>query len=461
MNNKTHILIVDDSPTLRAGLKYELENLGFSIFQAEDGQAGLEAVKSQPFDLVITDVEMPRMDGFTLCEKIKQNPSLCSIPVIILSSCDTDADVERGFRIGASAFVSKSKAKQEIFQRIQEVLQRTLFLQRQLILVVDDSKTICNLVKDGLVREGFQVALAENGKEALDYLEKNRPDLILSDLAMPVMDGFALCARLKSDPQWASIPFIAMSSSSERSVMRRILELGGCAFLIKPFNMDQLIFTLDKILSDHFQLILKERERLEGERQLMIGSITGLVGALEARDTYTRGHSETVARISLGIAERMGFQGDDLENVEMAGRLHDLGKIGIRDSILFKPDELTQEEFDLIKKHPIIGAEILNPIPSMAPVIPGVLYHHERMDGGGYPDRLKGKEIPLLARIIAVADTYDAMTSNRLYRIGQSDDEAFQIIQEASPSQLCPDCVRLFFDWVGSQKESPRIPSPV
>ena len=148
----------------------------------------------------------------------------------------------------------------------------------------------------------------------------------------------------------------------------------------------------------------------------MLSSITSLIQALEARDVYTRGHSEAVAEIAVGMGRVMGFEDDELESLEIAARLHDLGKIGIPDSVLLKPGKLTVKEYEVIKTHPTIGAGILEPIPSMAPLIPAVMSHHERMDGKGYPQGLKGKDIPLWARIIAVGDIYHALTSNRPYR---------------------------------------------
>jgi len=279
---------------------------------------------------------------------------------------------------------------------------------------------------------------------ALEFLKKNRPDLILCDLHMPEMDGAQLCSALRAHSDWAAIPFVLMSTAGERGVIRRMLERGACGYIEKPFNVEQLVIMAEKLLSDHFQLLLKEKERLDTERSLMIASITSLVQALEARDVYTRGHSEMVADLSVAMATEMGFSDEELQTMRMAARLHDLGKIGVRDDVLFKPDRLTEAEFSLIQRHPVIGAEILGPIPSLAPIIPGVLYHHERMGGQGYPEGLKGGRIPLPARIIAVADTYDSITSERPYQARTGKDKALQIIEDLGGVQLCPDCVAAF-----------------
>jgi putative two-component system response regulator len=213
---------------------------------------------------------------------------------------------------------------------------------------------------------------------------------------------------------------------------------------VKPFNVEQLVITIEKLLSDQILLLSKEKERLEIEQRLILASITSLCNALEARDSYTRGHSEAVSDIATKIAFQMGIGEGEIELIRLGGKLHDLGKIGVIDSVLLKPGKLTDEEFAIIKKHPVIGAEILRPVPSLAPIIPIVLYHHERFDGKGYPEGLQGSSIPLWARITAVGDTYHALTSDRPYRAGMPKDKALAIIQQVSGSQLCPDCVDVF-----------------
>jgi len=442
--HKPRILIVDDSSMIRNALKRELVKLGFEVRPAVDGHQALSVAGQEHFDLVITDIEMPRMDGFELCEKLKHTPATQSIPVVMLSSHDSDEAIERGFKVGAAAFITKTNARQELRARIEDVLNRALFLRERLVLVVDDSRLVLSIARKGLAQAGFSVATAENGARAVEFLQQKKPDLIICDLHMPEMDGPQLCAQLRSNSAWSGIPFVLMSTAAERGVIRRMLERGACGYIEKPFNVDQLVIMAEKLLSDHFQLLLKEKERLDTERSLMIASITSLVQALEARDVYTRGHSEMVADLSVAMATEIGFSDEELQTMRMAARLHDLGKIGVRDDILLKPGPLTDSEFTLIKRHPVIGAEILGPIPSLEPIIPGVLYHHERMGGQGYPEGLKGDRIPLPARIIAVADTYDSITSERPYQAKTSKDNALQIIESLSGSELCPECVEAF-----------------
>ena len=422
--------------------------MGAIVTEAGDGVEGLDIVGSQDFDLVITDIEMPRMDGFTFCSKLKSHPTKNSIPVVILSSKEKEEDIELGFKVGAASYVLKSNAKNDLPARVREVLHKQSLLSGRTVLVVDDSASIRNLIGKALRKAGFEVICAENGQEALKLLSRRIPDMILSDLHMPKLDGLAFCKAVHANNALNQIPFIIMSSDGDRAKMRQLLQCGASAYLVQPFNIDQLVVTAERFLSDHFSRILERTKSLESEQQLLIASITSLILALEARDQYTRGHSESVASLATDIAREMSLDEDQVERVRIAGKLHDLGKIGIRDEILLKPGPLTEAEWDILKQHPRIGAEILAPIQSLADIIPALSGHHERMDGKGYPSGLKGSQISLLARMVAVADTYDALTSDRPYRKGFANEDALAIIEEAKGTQLCPDCVKSFLNSV-------------
>lgn len=453
-----NILIVDDSSIIRRLLAKELEEIGAKVTQVEDGEQALRTALSQDFDLVVSDVEMPHMDGFTLCRKLKDRPDTRSVPVVILSSLDSDRDIDKGFRAGAAAYVSKSKAKTQLLGTVRRVLKKFDFHRGRLVLVVDDSMTILALVKSGLEKSGFQVMTAENGRQALKLIKSRPPDLILSDIDMPEMNGVDLCKSVHADPTLSAIPFVIMSANSDRAIMRRLLHWGAGAYLVKPFNIEQVVITVEKLLSDQYLLLLKEKERLDAEQKMMLGSITSLIVALEARDHYTRGHSEAVAMLTAEMAAHMNSSREEIECLTIAGRLHDLGKIGVPDSILLKCGPLTSEEFAVIKQHPAVGAEILGPISSIRYVLPVILHHHERIDGKGYPNGLKGENIPLWARMTAVADTYHALTSDRPYREGMPREKALSIIQEVRGTQLCPECVDVFLPMIRNLENHP-LPS--
>ncbi len=213
---------------------------------------------------------------------------------------------------------------------------------------------------------------------------------------------------------------------------------------------------IEAALLDHFLILLQERERLDSERKMMLASITSLIAALEARDPYTRGHSETVARLVEQMGRRMNIDAEGIESLGIAGKLHDIGKIGVPDNILLKPGRLNKAERAIIRQHPIIGASILSAIPSIKPLLPVILHHHEQFDGHGYPDGLKGNEIMLWARMTAVADTYHALVSDRPYRRGMSHEQAMDIIEERRGTQFCPDCVDAFRESLPQISPSPR-----
>ncbi len=438
------ILIVEDSRSFQNILVKRLKSIGARITIADNGQVGFKKALSESFDLILSDVDMPLMTGLEMCRELKDNVKTRGVPVVLLSSKESEDDIDNGFEVGASAYIPKSVADEQLIGTIDEVLNKSLFQRERTVLVVDDSKTVLRLVENGLAKAGFKVITALNGKIALKILQDHKPDLIISDLDMPEMNGFELRDRTMEDPELCSIPFIVMSANNDRSSMRNMVERGAAAYMVKPFNMEQLVITTEKMLSDQFQMLLKDRERLELERKTMLGSITSLAHALEARDPYTRGHSENVSRLVSTIARSMNFSRENVESLKIGAGLHDLGKIGIPDALLLKNAHLTKTERKIFQQHPVIGANILEPIQSLKKIIPVVLHHHERYDGEGYPSKIKGTQIPIWARIIAVADTYDALTTDRPYRKGFPKEVALQIIKEVRGTQLCPECVDVF-----------------
>ncbi|MBI4633303.1 MAG: response regulator [Deltaproteobacteria bacterium] len=214
MKDQPKILIVDDSAIVRRALKTQLERFGALVTQTEDGQRGLDAALSSPFDLIISDVEMPHLDGFGLYERLKSDPKTRGIPVIILSTLETNRDIERGFQVGAAAYVKKSEAQFHLNGTIERILEKSCFQRDRLVLVVDDSSTIRRLVTQALEEAGFQVTTAENGKQAMKRINERRPDLIISDIDMPEMSGIELCKELHHDPLLGAIPFVIMSGNS-------------------------------------------------------------------------------------------------------------------------------------------------------------------------------------------------------------------------------------------------------
>ena len=264
----------------------------------------------------------------------------------------------------------------------------------------------------------------KSGRALLDYVGVNRPDLILLDIMMPDMDGFTTLQKLRErETGKDEIPVIFITAAEESKTETRGLQLGARDFIKKPFNPEVLVLrvrnTIELVRLQRNLLQEVERKTLENEslyKRLSLHIVETMAEAVDAKDTYTHGHSRRVAEYSKEIARRYGYTEKRCNDIYMMALLHDVGKIGVPDAVINKPGRLTEAEFALIKEHPAKGARILKNIKEMPELVIGVRWHHERYDGNGYPDGLSGKDIPEEARIIAVADAYDAMSSYRSYR---------------------------------------------
>jgi putative nucleotidyltransferase with HDIG domain len=255
------------------------------------------------------------------------------------------------------------------------------------------------------------------------------------------MTGFQLCSLMHAEPALARVPFVVMTGKTSSGARKMGQKVGVSAYLTKPFTREGVIMLVERLLAEHRSLRALEWD-------MVLASITSLAKALDERDPYTRFHSENVARYAVAIGRKAGLNSAQLESLRLAGLLHDIGKIGIPDVVLHKPGRLTDEEFERIKQHARLGTDILQPIPSLEEVLPGILHHHERIDGEGYPAGLKGDEIPVMAKILAVADTYDALVTDRPYRRGMSPERAMAIMRKAAGAQLAPGYVDLFLEWL-------------
>lgn len=287
------------------------------------------------------------------------------------------------------------------------------------VAVVDDDELNLKLAERILNRNDIEVSKLSSGEELMEFIKDHRPDLILLDVNMPGMDGFETLTKLRAEEtEIADIPVVFLTSENDTDTEKKALKLGAKDFIKKPFIPEILtlrvkqiaeLLRLQKRLSDEVEKKTKENE------QLFLNVVSSLAGAIDAKDTYTNGHSSRVAEYAKEISRRYGYNLKEQSDIYIMGLLHDVGKIGIPDSIINKPGKLTDEEYDVIKRHPVIGSQILKNINEMPKLSIGARWHHERYDGTGYPDGLAGEEIPEEARIIAVADSYDAMSSNRSY----------------------------------------------
>lgn len=288
------------------------------------------------------------------------------------------------------------------------------------IVVVDDDSTVLQLAGHTLSKAGYYVSALRSGQALIKYLEENVPDLILLDVKMPDMDGFETMQHIRGMERVVSnIPVVFMTADESIESEKQGLSLGAMDFIKKPFVPEVLILRVRHILElEALQKHLSSRveEKTEENQRLFVHVVQSLAEAIDAKDTYTNGHSGRVAEYAREIARRAGYSAEAQGDIYMMGLLHDVGKIGVPDAVINKPARLNEDEFELIKNHPVMGARILKNIREMPKLATGARWHHERYDGGGYPDGLKGEDIPEEARIIAVADAYDAMSSRRSYR---------------------------------------------
>jgi len=305
------------------------------------------------------------------------------------------------------------------------------------ILVADDDAIARRVLVRILESAGYAVVQAEEGSAALRLVADDPPDLLILDINMPGQDGIAVCRAVKADPRTRLVPVIHVTGSTSRDERLAALNAGSDEFVAKPYDVEELLTRVRSLLRTR-----RLTAQLVSAEDVMIA----LAKTVEARDLYTERHLFRVAERAVRVAMALGLNLHQLETVRLGGLLHDLGKIAVPDAILLKPGVLTRDEFEQIKIHPRIGAEIVRPLDPFSAPEPVVLHHHERLDGRGYPDGLRGTEIPLGARIVAVADAFDAITSDRPYRVNRSAEVALQILRDGRSSQWDPDVVDAFTD---------------
>lgn len=314
------------------------------------------------------------------------------------------------------------------------------------ILAVDDSEMNLRLVEN-IIKKDYQPVLVQSGAEAISYLKENTVDLILLDLIMPEMDGIETYDQLRGLENGRNVPVIFLTADTESESEIVCLKKGAADFVRKPFlpevvqNRIRRVLELDELTRCLERKVMEKTAQIE---KMTFETIATISSMIEAKDSYTKGHSVRVAEYSAGIAEGAGWSESAIQNLRYIALLHDIGKVGIPDNVLNKPGKLTDEEFGVIKSHTNIGGDILKEIKSIPEVEAGAKYHHERYEGTGYPCGLTGDEIPAVARIIGIADAFDAMNSKRVYRDSLSPERIREELVNGRGTQFDPNFLDIF-----------------
>jgi len=289
------------------------------------------------------------------------------------------------------------------------------------ILVADDQAANRELLDELLTAQGFRVVTVPDGAAAVDELSKTHVDLVLLDVMMPHLNGFEVCQKIKSNPETYLIPVVLITALSDKQDRIEGIKAGADDFLTRPVDQAELLARVGSLLK------LKHRtDELERAEAVLFT----LARSIEGKDPYTHGHCERLSDYSARLGQHLGLAEDEITALRRAGVVHDVGKIAVPDAILLKPGRLTAEEWKLIQEHPVVGERICAPLKSFRLVLPIIRHHHEKLDGSGYPDGLRGDAIPITARVLQVVDVYDALTTDRPYKKAFTLTDALQTMQQ-------------------------------
>lgn len=499
------ILIVDDEPFNLRVLKLKFENAGYQVLLAKNGEEGLEKFHAERPDVVITDINMPVMDGKEMCERLPETGDFFLL--VMTASLEDDAQDWTADISGAS-FVQKPISPRELLEKIDRYLvenpgrnKKKVSVIRQAKQPIEDEKinghipsaevsqdTIAselstryeelnliyrigqklrldhhqNIALTELIEDAAKTIHADicdiSLKSKYGALEKNVPssfEIRLSKFERALLKNFInekfgtqqkafSVLDTKRVPSLSALPPmrlmagpIQFESSTGSGYMAFLRHCGKM-----PFSTGDM--RLLAMLTGHASVITRNHELYEDLRNVLFSVVQSLGDTIEAKDLYTRGHTLRVSDLSVAIGREMNLRESRLEHLQWAGVLHDIGKIGIPGEILTKPGRLTDEEMAVMKEHPEIGFKILEHIDALQSALPAVRHHHEKFDGSGYPMGLKGRKIPLYARIVSVSDTYDSMTSTRPYRKALSHEFTLEEMRRVAGAQLDPEIVTIF-----------------
>jgi response regulator RpfG family c-di-GMP phosphodiesterase len=462
------ILIVDDEENIQRLCKEILIRQHYVPVSVGAPHAALERVRNEQFDLLLTDISMPEMDGLSLLQAVKEIQH--EITAIIITGNGTLDKAIESLHMGAQGFLVKPFTHQELLQAVAEALdRRRLILENmRLKLLMPLFEVSQNLLSEtdpnSLFHQIALVAQKETKSDGVMLMLCEGPHFVLRAEAPGSALGEEALAFLTAQSQNVvkeTDPLILVEAPQPDSARREEMERfglsssiiipltskgGGLGVLIlfkKTGNpsYNQADIELISILSGQAMIAIENARLFDNLQRAHFESMKALAQAIEAKDRYTRGHCDRMVDYALAIADRLGLSPEEKKHLGYAAALHDIGKIGVHEAILNKSGKLTEDEYTAMKAHPVMGAEIVRGVEFLGPVVPMIYHHQERWDGKGYPDGLQGKEIPIGARIVAVLDTFDAMTSDRPYRRALPPEVAFAELRSCAGTQFDPDVV--------------------
>jgi putative nucleotidyltransferase with HDIG domain len=489
--NSPKVLVVDDDPMIRDALAEILSSVGGYVTDvAMNGSEGIEKIKVNPYDMVFTDLTMPQVNGMDLLRETRKINS--DLPVVVITGFSTIENAVAAMKEGAYDFITKPFKIQQVISLAKRIVGE----RRQLndVTIKENQKASIDRLNAELFSKLQEISIFQSLSTELDSLHNNKDIydrivemvtrlLAVKEASFGIVENGYLKIKSAVGTRAQAIPI--RGSILEKVFDNRNYYIAKCgeinphsetaitsSFLTIPLSLNHEVFGLLNLAErsdgaafseDEIYLAInfakKAALRIENNALYdilynnLVNALKSLVITIEARDPYTRHHSERVTTYSLEIAEVMNLSDEDKDAIRFGGYLHDIGKIGVRDTILLKPDRLTPEEVEEIRLHTVIGDNIMKPLNFFDREKPLIRNHHERIDGRGYPDGLTGDQIPLIVKIIAVADSYDAMTSSRPYRKARSHEFALEEMVRCANSQFDADVVRAFLNTPALKKK--------